>query len=218
VRFVREVQNIRFQGSQARLMLSLEELPRFKAFANGYPLSERAVLGAHLVICPDLDYQERASDAAKYGRLPDQPILDVLIPSLLDPALAPAGRHLLTVDITHVPYQPQDGSWEDFRPVLADLVIEMLETYAPGLRPLISGCELLTPQDYEREYGLAGGDPYHGQIGLDQLLFMRPVPGYARYRTPVTGLYLCGSGAHPGGGLTGAPGYNAARQILSDRG
>jgi phytoene dehydrogenase-like protein len=216
VRFVRDVRLLRFQPSLARLLLTTAGLPRFRAFAAGPPEGEKAALGGHLLTACDLETLERAADAAKYGQLPSAPALDLLIPTVLDPSLAPAGKHLLSVDIAFVPAEPRQGSWEQLRLPLAEQVISLLETLAPGLRSSIENCEVITPQDYAEEYSLPDGDPYHGQMGLDQFFFMRPLPGWARYRTPLTGLYLGGSGAHPGGGVTGAPGFLAAQAVLQD--
>jgi phytoene dehydrogenase-like protein len=212
VRFIREVRSIRYAAGPARLILALNALPRVTALEGFQP----TVNGAHLRVCPSLEYLERASDAAKYGEIPHELVLDLLLSTALDPALAPPGEHLATVDVYPVPRDLRAGDWEKVRQPLADRVIDMIEKHAPGLRSRITACELITPQDYDQDYGLPDGDPYHGQMGLDQLLFMRPVPGYARYRTPLEGLYLCGSGTHPGGGLSGAPGYNAQREILKD--
>ncbi len=210
VRFVREVKNIRFRGSVARVILALDGIPRFKALES----EDTKALSGHLLVCPDLETLERAADEAKYGRLPDRPALDALLPTVLDPSLAPPEKHLMTVDAHFVPYQLRDSNWDKARQILLKRVLEQLEEHAPGLSSLVRASRVLTPLDYEREYGLPDGDPYHGQMGLDQLAFMRPVSGWTRYRTPIQGLFLCGAGAHPGGGLTGAPGYNATREAL----
>jgi phytoene dehydrogenase-like protein len=215
VRFVREVKNIKFRGSTARLNLALSALPRFDDAALGATDSdENASLGGHILICPDLQALERAYDDAKYGRISEQPCLDLVIPTLLDDSLAPAGQHIMSIDVRYAPYHLRSGSWEDQGEVLYERVIRVLEAYAPGIRELVLQRQVLTPLDLERQYGLPEGSIYHGQMGLDQLLFMRPVAGYGQYSTPLENLFLCGAGAHPGGGLTGAPGYNAARQIL----
>jgi phytoene dehydrogenase-like protein len=211
VRFVREARAVRYEGHIARLLLTLDGLPAFPS------LKTSEALGAHLLDCPNLEAFEHAADAAKFGRLPEKPVLDLRIASALDPAVAPPGMHLATVDILHVPYRLAQGNWDEARQELTQIVLSQLEQHAPGLGNHVVESRLLTPLDYEQVYGLPEGDPYHGQMGLDQLLFMRPVPAAARYRTPIGGLYLCGSGSHPGGGLTGAPGYNAAREILKDR-
>jgi phytoene dehydrogenase-like protein len=163
-----------------------------------------------------LTYVERAADDAKYGRMSEHPVLDVVVPTALDPSRAPEGRHLMSVTAQWAPYHLRDADWVNERDALGDRVTGALAEYAPGLPDLIEHRQVLTPLDYERTYGLTEGSPYHGEMGLDQLLFMRPTAGYGRYRTPIAGLYLCGAGTHPGGGVTGAPGFNAAREILKD--
>ncbi len=211
VSFVREVKNIRLQSSLARINLALSAAPQFPSLAHAGPDGS---LSGHILICPGLDYLERAYDDAKYGRFSAHPMLDITIPTLCDPGLAPPGMHLMSVDASYAPYTLQVGSWEDQRePVLA-VVLQTLESYAPGIHALVTDTQVLTPLDIEREFGLTRGDIYQGQMGLDQLLMMRPVAGFGRYRTPIRNLFLCGAGAHPGGGVTGAPGYNAAREIL----
>ncbi|RPI33381.1 MAG: NAD(P)/FAD-dependent oxidoreductase [Chloroflexota bacterium] len=212
VRFVREVKTIKSRGSMARVNLALIGVPSF----TGAPPGDRAALGGHLLFCPSLESLERASDDAKYGRFSQQPFLDAAIPTLLDPSLAPPGQHLMTVNVQYAPYTLQDESWEQACDRLGERVVETLASYAPGIQELITARQVLTPLNLEQTYGLTGGNIYHGEMGLDQLLFMRPVAGYGRYRTPLDGLYLCGAGAHPGGGVTGIPGYNAAREILAD--
>jgi phytoene dehydrogenase-like protein len=212
VRFVREVKNIRLQSSLARVHLALSGLPSFPSAPQAGPGGN---LSGHILIGPDLDYLERAFDDAKYGRFSSQPMLDIVIPTLADPALAPPGKHILTIDAYYAPYSLQDGGWDDKRGELLDVVIQTLAAYSPGIANLIVNARVITPIDLEREYGLTRGDIYQGQMGLDQIIMMRPVAGYGRYRTPVENLFLCGAGAHPGGGVTGAPGYNAAREILN---
>lgn len=217
VRFVREVKNIKFRGSTARLNLVLSHLPEFTALAEMRHAADPAtLLSGHTLICPDLDYLERAYDDAKYGRISEHPCLDIVIPTILDESMSPGREHLMSIDIRYAPYRLSNGDWQSQRGVLSDRVIETLSAYAPGVKKLILHQQLLTPMDFEVEYGLPEGSIYHGQMGLDQLLFMRPVPGSGRYRTPVENLYLCGAGTHPGGGVTGAPGYNAAREILRE--
>jgi phytoene dehydrogenase-like protein len=213
VGFVREVKNIRLRASLARLSFGLKRLPEF--MVAGQPAS-REQLSGHILICPDMDYLERAYDEAKYGGIPAQPVLDIVLPTLSDPSRAPAGEHLMSVDFYYTPYSLESGDWDQRRSELLEIVLRILEAYAPGFGDTVLHSQVLTPLDLERDFGLTHGDIYHGQMGLDQLLFMRPVAGYGRYRTPVEGLYLCGAGTHPGGGVTGAPGYNAAREILRD--
>ena len=215
VRFVREVKNIRTRGGIARVNLALSRLPAFRGIPAGGSIDPARRLTGRILIAPDLEYLERAHDGAKYGEFPRQPFLDIAIPSLLDPTLAPSGEHLMCINVGYAPYR-LDGGWEERREELVDLFVETINEYAPGFRETVLARQVLTPVDLENRFGLTEGDIYHGQMDLDQLLFMRPVPGYARYRTPVERLYLCGAGTHPGGGVTGAPGYNAAREIEKD--
>ncbi|MDZ7343080.1 MAG: NAD(P)/FAD-dependent oxidoreductase [candidate division KSB1 bacterium] len=209
--FVRRVRNIRYRGSTAKVNLALSGLPRFTAVVN-----DETLLSGHIVICPDLEYLERAYDDAKYGRFSRQPYLDIVIPTMLDSALAPPGKQVMSITMQYAPYQLREGNWEALREKLGDHIIDTLSAYAPNLKDLILHRQVITPLDWEQEYGLTEGSIFHGQMGLDQLLFMRPVPGYGQYRTPIANLYLCGAGTHPGGGVTGAPGYNAARQVLKE--
>lgn len=213
LRFVRAVKNIRFRGVTAKVNLALNGLPQFSGQG-----SDPAQLGGHIIISPSLEYLERAYDDAKYGRFSQKPYLDVVIPSVLDPGLAPDGQHLMSITMQYAPYQLRDTDWEAQRERLGDTIVETLAVYAPNLAGLIRERQVITPLDWEREYGLTEGSIFHGQMDLDQLLFMRPTPGWGQYRTPIGGLYLCGAGTHPGGGLTGAPGYNAAREVLKDIG
>jgi phytoene dehydrogenase-like protein len=217
VRFVREVKNIRLRGSLARLSLGLRDLPAFRAAAQDPNRADpKVLLGGRILLCPSLEHLEQAYDDAKHGRFSSRPVIELRIPTLLDPSLAPPGEHILSANIHYTPTVLKEGSWELQGPALLDRALETLETYAPGLRRLVLHRQLITPLDLEREYSLTGGDVYHGQMALDQLLFMRPVPEAGRYRTPLANLYLCGAGAHPGGGVTGAPGRNAAREALKD--
>jgi phytoene dehydrogenase-like protein len=217
--FVRRVRNIRYRGCVAKVNLALSDLPQFTSVPFGFETDDVAHLGGHILISPSLEYLERAYDDAKYGRFSAQPYLDVVIPSVLDPSLAPSGQHLMSITMQYAPYHLRQGSngWEgQQRKALVDTIIDTLAQYAPNLKDLIRHCQIITPLDWERNYGLTEGNIYHGEMTLDQLLFMRPVAGYGQYRTPIARLYLCGAGTHPGGGVTGAPGYNAAREILRD--
>ncbi len=207
-RFMRQVRAIRYRGSTARLNLLLNGLPQF----NGQESVEQ--LTGHIRIAPSLTYVEKAYDAAKYGRISPQPYLDATISTLADPTLAPTGQHLMHVTMQYAPYHLRDGDWESEREKLGDHIIATLAQYAPNLPSLVANRQILTPLDWEQQYGLSEGSIMHGQMGLDQLLVMRPVPGWSQYRTPIANLYLCGAGAHPGGGVTGAPGYLAARALL----
>jgi phytoene dehydrogenase-like protein len=212
VSFVREVRNIRYRGSTARLNLALDGLPVFRSLAAGDEAQN--LLSGHILVCSSLDYVERAYDAAKYGDFSPQPVLDAVIPTLLDDSLAPPGKHILSANIHYAPYHLQSPGWDVRGGELANIVLRMLEEHAPGIGDLVLHQQLLTPLDLEREYGLTEGCIFHGQMAFDQLWFMRPVPGAARYHTPIPNLLLCGAGAHPGGGVTGAAGRNAARAAL----
>lgn len=207
-RVVRRLRNIKYQGSTATVQLALNRLPDFGA--------EPERLSGDIVLCPSPDYAERAYDAAKYGRISPDPILAIRIPSLLDPSLAPAGQHAMSITVRYAPYHLRESDWDTQREALGDLAVRTLEPYAPGLSQAILQRAVITPLDYERDYGLPEGSFTHGQMGLDQLLTMRPVPGFAGYRSPIDGLYLGGDGAHPGGGVSGLPGYNAAGQLLRE--
>ncbi len=207
--FVHSLKVIKYRGSCARVHLALSGLPHFNSV-------DEAHLKSHLVIAPSLDYVQRAYDDTKYGDLSRQPYLDALIPSLSDPSLAPPNQHAMSVTMQYAPYKLNGGWNDEAREMLSDLVVNTLACYAPDLPKLIIGRKVLTPHDLESDYGLPEGSPSHGEMTLDQFLHMRPVPGYARYRAPIDGLYLCGAGTHPGGGVTGANGYNAAREILKD--
>lgn len=209
--------NIRTPGTVARVNLALAGTPRFTAAGDGADAEQR--LRARIVIAPGIDYVERAFDASKYGRLSDAPYLEATIPSLVDPSLvagAPAGTQVMSIHLQYAPYALREGSWDDRRDELGDLAVRTLEAYAPGLGALVTARQVLTPLDLERDYGLTGGHLYHAEPSLDSFFAWRPLFGHARYRLPVDGLYLAGSGAHPGGGITGQPGQNAAREILSD--
>jgi phytoene dehydrogenase-like protein len=202
--------NIRMPGCAAKVNLALGGVPRFLG------ADDDAQLRGRIVIAPSIDYLERGSDAAKYGRVSDQPFLEATIPSLLDPSLAPPGQHVMSVIAQWAPHRLRASSWDVEREGLGDLVVKTLEAFAPGLSNLILAREVLTPLDLERDLALTGGHVLHGEPGLDQFFAWRPLLGFARYRMPIAGLYLSGSGAHPGGGITGAPGANAAREILKD--
>jgi phytoene dehydrogenase-like protein len=207
--FLTRIRNYRCRGTVAKINLALSSLPAFSG------ITSHAALQGRLHIGPSLDYLERAFDASKYGEISQQPILDIAIPTLVDPSLAPAGKHVLSVSVQFAPYNLARGrDWESGRSELLANVMQTLERHARGIDALVEHQQLVTPLDLERIYGLTGGHIYHGEPSLDQLFTMRPVLGWARYDTPIPGLFLCGSGTHPGGGVTGGPGQNAARQIL----
>jgi phytoene dehydrogenase-like protein len=205
--FVRKIQNIRMRGNAAKLHLALNTLPTFTGVAPEQ-------LGERLVIAPGLEYVERAFDHAKYGEYSSAPALEITLPSVHDASLAPAGLHVLSAIVQYAPYELK-GGWEAGREAFTNLVIEQLSRYAPGIRQQIAHTELLTPVDIEREFRITGGHWHHGELALDQALMLRPVPGAAQYATPLSGLYLCGAGAHPGGGVMGHAGRNAATAVLA---
>src|SRR5262249_10100913 len=172
-------------------------------------------LTGRLHVGPDIDYIERAFDAAKYGGFSAEPYMDIRIPSIADPSLAPNGCHVMSVHVQFAPYR-LNSDWRTLREPLDDVVLRALAQYIPNLTSLVVHRQILTPLDLEQTYGLTGGHIFHGERALDQLFAFRPFLGWARYRTPIKGLYLCGAGTHPGGGVTGAPGANASREIIKD--
>ena len=210
--FVRAVDNIRFKGVCAKVILGLDELPNFACLPGDGPH-----LRGIISISPSLEYLERAYDDAKYGDVSRAPYMEAVIPSLADQSLAPFGKHLMSVLVQYVPYHLREGTWDNTkREALADTVVHTLAQYASNIESAVIHRHVLSPLDLEKIFGLTEGNIYHGEMTLDQLFFMRPVPGWSRYGTPVDGLYLCGAGTHPGGGVTGTPGYNAAREVLRD--
>lgn len=205
--FLAKMRNYRTPGTTAKINLALGALPSFRANA--------ADLHGRIHIGPSIDYLERAFDASKYGEVSAEPYLDVTIPTLLDPSLAPEGRHVMSVYAQFAPYRLAKGrDWATERHTLASNVMQVLERYAPGIQSLVEHQQVFTPRDLEATYGLTGGHILHGEPSLDQLFTMRPILGWAQYRTPIDGLFLCGAGTHPGGGVTAAPGHNAAREIV----
>jgi phytoene dehydrogenase-like protein len=207
--------NIRTPGMVSKVNLVLSGLPTFPA-AEG---KDDHVLRGRIVVATGIDAMERAFDAAKYGGIPERPVLEATIPSLADRTLvagAQDGVHVMSVIVQYTPYTLSDGTWDERRDELGDTVMRTLEEVAPGLSGLVTERQVLTPLDLERDYGLTGGHPLHAEPGLDQFFLWRPLLGHARYRLGIDGLYLCGSGAHPGGGVTGLPGRNAAREIVAD--
>lgn len=207
----RRLRNIKLRGTTASIHLALSGLPEFPNAGR----DAQRLTGA-IVVCPSMDYAERAHDDAKHGRISDKPLLEARIPTLLDPSLAPANQHTMSVIFRFAPYRLRESDWDSQREHLGDLAVDTLAKQSPDLKDLIINRQVITPFDYEREYGLAEGSIHHGQMSLDQLLLMRPFAGFVGYRSPIDGLYLCGAGAHPGGGVTGAPGLNAARQTLRE--
>jgi phytoene dehydrogenase-like protein len=208
--FITRIRNYRCPGTVAKLNFALGALPSFRGLTGDLT----SQLRGRVHVGPGIDYLERAFDASKYGETSTSPYLDIAFPSLVDPSMAPAGKHVMSVHMQYAPYKLRTGSWESERDVLANIVLRALESHAPGITGLVEQRQVITPLDLERIYGLTGGHIYHGELALDQLFTMRPTLGWADYTTPVEGLYLCGSGTHPGNGLTGASGQNAARAIL----
>jgi phytoene dehydrogenase-like protein len=207
--FLWRLTHYRSRGTLAKVNLALSALPDFTG-------ATREMLGARVRIAPDLDYLERAFDHAKYGRYSPHPWIEFTIPSLNDPAMAPKGAHVLSAYAQFAPYRLRDTDWDRERDALGETVITTLEQYAPGLKALVVAREVLTPLDLERGWGLTGGQIYHGELSLDQFFTMRPLLGFGQYRTPIRGLFLCSSGSHPGTGLTGGSGANAARVIARE--
>jgi phytoene dehydrogenase-like protein len=207
--FLWRLRNYRAYGTVAKINLALASLPSF-------PGLDRDAMGARIRIAPDIDYLERAFDHSKYGRYSPDPYMELTIPSLVDDSLAPKGAHVLSAYVQFAPYALRDRAWSDEKEAFGRAAISTLERYTPGLRSQIVAQQVLTPLDLEQTYKLTGGHIFHGELALDQLLEMRPLLGWGRYRTPVRNLYLCGSGTHPGTGLTGGSGANAAREIMRE--
>jgi len=202
--------NIRTPGMTAKVNLALSGMPAFTGADSPEQLAGR------IVIAPGIDYLERSYDASKYGRIADEPFMEITIPSVADPSVAPEGQHVMSVLAQAAPYRLREGDWDSERERLGDVVVKTLERYAPGLGELVTAREVVTPADMERDYGLSGGHLYHAEHGMDSFFAWRPMLGHARYRFGLEGMYLAGSGAHPGGGVTGGPGANAARAVLTD--
>ncbi len=207
--FVQRIQHYRGNGTVAKVNLALSGVPQFTALQNG----ASAALKGRIHIGHEIDYLERAFDESKYGQFSKQPYLEVTIPSLTDPTLAPEGKHVMSIYMQYAPYKLK-GDWEQQRKALGQTVVKTLAQYAPNLPELILTHQIITPLDLEEKYGLTGGQIFHGDLALDQFFTMRPLLDWARYKTPIENLYLCGSGTHPGAGLTGGSGANAAREIL----
>jgi phytoene dehydrogenase-like protein len=211
--FLGKMRNYRAPGTAAKINLALDSLPGFSGVNGGDP---KIKLGGRIHIGPEIDYLERAFDASKYGEFSAEPYLDVTIPSLNDSSLAPEGKHVMSIHVQFAPYKLKQGDWTTRREEFAANVLDQLEKYAPGLRDRIVAQQVITPLDLEQTYGLSGGHIHHGEQSLDQFFTFRPLIGWAQYRTPLKRLYLCGAGTHPGGGLTGLNGANAAREIARD--
>ena len=215
--FALRIKNYRMRGNVAKVHLALGDLPVFTALASAVgPDGFREALSGRIHIGPDLDYLERAFDASKYGQVSTAPYLDVTIPTVLDPSIAPEGKHMLSAYFQFAPYKLREGNWTERRGELVNTVIKTLSVYSPNLANLVEAAHVVTPADLEEHYGYTGGHIFHGELALDQIFTMRPVIDWARYQTPVRGLFLCGNGTHPGNGLTGASGANAAKEIIHE--
>jgi phytoene dehydrogenase-like protein len=210
--FLQAVRGIKMDGPCAKVNVVLGEEPRF----TGTPANATPLERTFFTLVPSLAFAERCYDIAKFGDIPEELWVDCVVSSNADNSLAPKGKHILTCFVQYVPYRLREGKWDEKRELLGDRVIRKIAEYAPNVPGAILASQVLTPLDLERTYGLTEGNIFHGDLRLEQLFFMRPVPGWSQYRTPIAGLYLCGAGAHPGGGVTGAPGHNAARQVLRD--
>jgi phytoene dehydrogenase-like protein len=208
--FVQKIKNYRCMGTVAKINLALSALPEFPAIrAKG----EGNLLSGRIQISPEIDYLERAFDESKYGSFSRKPYIEITFPSLSDPSLAPTGQHVMSIYMQYAPYSLKNSDWESQRTALGETVVKTIAQYAPNLPQLILHHQIITPEDLEETYGLTGGHIFHGELALDQFFTMRPLLDWARYQTPIDNLYLCGSGTHPGTGLTGGSGANAARQI-----
>jgi phytoene dehydrogenase-like protein len=210
--FLDEVRRYKFRGSSGKVNLALDGLPSFTCMPGP---------GAHLrgaiSISPSVEYMEKAYDDAKYGRYSRRPYIDMVIPTLTDPSVAPPGKHVMSCFVQYAPYKLRPGmNWDDQKEAFGDNVIDTIAEYAPNIKNIILHKQVLTPLDLERDFGLSEGNIFQGELSLEQLFFLRPVPGYAQFRTPIKNLYLCGSATHPGGGIMGAPGRLAALEILKD--
>ena len=210
--FIHAIRGIKMAGPCAKVNLALSEEPRF----TGTPSTHSALERTFYTIVPSLEFAERCYDIAKFGDIPEELWVDCVIASNADDSLAPPGTHIMTCFVQYVPYHLREGNWDEKRELLGNRVMRTIAEYAPNVPGSVIARQVLTPLDLERTYGLTEGNIFHGDLTLEQMFFMRPVAGWAQYRTPIHGLYLCGAGAHPGGGVTGAPGHNAAKQALRD--
>jgi phytoene dehydrogenase-like protein len=210
--FVDDIKRYKFRGSSGKVNLALAALPNFKAMPGPGPHLRGAVS-----ISPSVDYMERAYDDAKYGKFSRRPYIDMVIPTLTDPSVAPPGKHVMSCFVQYAPYNLKEGNWDDQREEFGDTVIDTIAEHAPNIKDIILHRQVLTPLDLEREFGLSEGNIFQGELTLEQLFFLRPAPGWAQYRSPIKNLYMCGSATHPGGGIMGASGRNAAMMILKDK-
>jgi len=211
--FRRNIDKLRSEGTSLKINFALNGLPEFRCLPGRGRGPQH---GATMHICPSVEYVERAWDDAKYGHPSKKPLIELTIPTYYDDSIAPPGKHIMGAFLQYAPYTLAEGSWDDLREPYADHVVDLIEEYVPNIRSIIDERQVLSPLDLERRFGITGGNIFHGEMSLDQMFVMRPLAGWAKYKTPVKGLYLCGSGAHPGGGVMGAPGYNAAHVMLGD--
>jgi phytoene dehydrogenase-like protein len=209
--FAEAVNRIDYSSASMKINVALSELPSFTAYPGSQPGPQHR---GTVHLCPDQDYIEHAYDDAKYGRPSERPVLECTLPSAVDPSVAPPGQHLMSMFVQYAPYKLREGNWDDLKEKFADRCFDIVEEYAPGFKRSVIARQVLSPLDLERTFNLTGGNIFQGAMSLNQLFFLRPVVGYADYRTPIRGLFLCGSAAHPGGGVIGAAGLNAAREIL----
>jgi phytoene dehydrogenase-like protein len=207
--FVQQVTNFKIRGSSAKVNLALDALPNFTCLPGNGPH-----LAGAISISPSIDYIERAYDDAKYGDFSRRPYLDIIIPSTLDPSMAPPGKHVMSIFVQYAPYHLKNATWPERREELGDTVIDTLSEYAPNMKDVVLHRQVVTPWDLEQEFGLTEGNIFQGELTLDQLFFLRPLPGWAKYRTPIKNLYMCGACTHPGGGVMAASGRLAALEIL----
>jgi len=210
VDFNESIRKFRCEGTSCKINFAVDGLPSFKCLPGAPAPQHRATMH----FCPSIEYVEQAWDDAKYGRPSASPMLELTCPTMYDPTLAPEGKHIIGCFLQYAPYTLREGNWDELREPFAQRVIQIIDEYAPGFSSHIIDKQVLTPLDLERRFGITGGNIFHGEMSFEQMFVMRPAPGWARYKTPIEGLYLCGSGAHPGGGVMGAPGYNAAQEML----
>jgi phytoene dehydrogenase-like protein len=212
--FTTRLKRYKMRGSSGKVNLAVDRLPTFTCRPNG-----TRHLRGDLAICPSIDYIEKAYDQAKYGDFSERPYLNVVIPSVVDPSVAPPGKHIVSCFVQYAPYDIKEGPeyWPQRREAFGDAVVDTLAEYCPGLKESILFRQVLTPWDLEQEFGLTEGNIFHGELTAEQLLFQRPVAGWAKYKTPIQNLWMCGSGTHPGGGIMGAPGELAAKTMLKTR-
>jgi phytoene dehydrogenase-like protein len=208
--FLDQIHKYRCEGTSIKINLAVSALPNFRALPGALGPQHRATMH----ICPSIDYVEKAWDDAKYGCPSQSPLLELTSPTQYDPSLAPAGKHIIGIFLQYAPYRLRHGTWDELREPFTRRVLEIIDDYAPGFSGGVEHVQTLTPLDLEREFGLTGGNIFHGEMSVDQMFMLRPVSGWARYRTPIRGLFMCGSGTHPGGGVMGTPGHNAAREML----